>query len=66
MYMQRLAKDVYLKKNESSNLRVGHNPLCDDYFEAEEVAAEIEAAAKRHKKEVTENLRSLEREWRQK
>ena len=34
MYMQRLAKDVYLKKNESSNLRVGHNPLCDDFFEA--------------------------------
>lgn len=62
--MQRLTKDINLMKNENSNLRISHNPLCDDFFEAEEAQAEIEAAARRHKKEVTENLRSLEREWR--
>jgi len=63
-YIQSLTKDVGLKKNESSNLRLSYNPLLEDIFEAQEREAELEANAIRHRKEVGEHLKTLEREFR--
>lgn len=51
-YIQSLTKDVGMKKNESSNLKLSYNPLLDDIFEAQEREAEREADAIKHKLEV--------------
>jgi len=39
---------------------MSYNPLLEDLFEQQEREAELEAAAIKHKKEVSENLRNLE------
>ena len=65
-YIERITKDIALKKNESSNLRLSYNPLLDDMIEQQERDIELEAAAINRRKEVSENLRTLEKEYKRK
>ena len=55
-----------MKKNESSNLRMSYNPLLEDIFEAQEREAELERKAIEYKKEVSEHLKNLERDFKRK
>ena len=64
--MERIAKDNSLQANEASNLRPSHNPLLDDLLEAQEREVETKAEARRMKKEVTDRLKTMEKEYNRK
>lgn len=60
-YIERIRKDVSLKKNES-NLRLQYNPLLDELLEMKEREAELAAAAMKRRQEVADRLKSLSKE----